>query len=347
MFGRTFALFAVAMLVAPLAAGAAQGAPNPQWPAECPLSIGLLIDESSSMQGRFDDVREATRNVVDSLRDKPSKVTIIEFGTTAQTFRAGVDASDADARGRLKEDVDLLRAGEEVGGATNWDAGLSVAEAHGLDLVVLITDGQPTVYGDPATEGPLDPLAIAVDTADRLKRSGTRLVAVGIDLEAGGEANLAAVTGPQVEQDYYVGEQSSLLRRLYDIVARACGVPFEALPKPEPPLFPWRDVLIGTLAVAALITLLAYLAYRRRRVPAAAPVPVRRTEVVQPAAIDHGHLARRVREESRARDLAPGGSGVLDRDATDGADEPGRGVRRPMPLDFLDRKPPTNKDNNP
>lgn len=40
---------------------------NPPWPAQCPLRLGLLVDQSSSMHSRFGDVREAARNDIDDL----------------------------------------------------------------------------------------------------------------------------------------------------------------------------------------------------------------------------------------------------------------------------------------
>ncbi|MEU4742624.1 vWA domain-containing protein [Actinosynnema sp. NPDC023658] len=338
---------AVVLLAPP--ATAAQDVTNPPWPARCPLAVGLLIDQSDSMSGRFGEVRQATRNVVDALRDKPSKVTIIGFGTEARTIRSGVDVSDDSSRRRLKDDVDLLDVGEGTGGATNWDAALAAAAAQDLDLVVLITDGMPTAYGDPARDGPDTPLTAAVATADRLKRAGTRVVAVGIDLAPGADANLAAITGTRTEQDYFTGEQSSLLRRLYDILASACGVPFEALPKPEPAVFPWRDALLAALAAVSLIGLLAFLLYRRRRHPVRADGPVQPNKADAPAVIDHAHLAQRLLDSRKSADAGDDGREAR-RDSEGGeggGDKTPPARRRSMPLDFLDRKPPTKKDNNP
>jgi hypothetical protein len=345
MFGRVSAALAVVALVAPPAT-AARDVANPSWPARCPLAVGLLIDQSDSMSGRFGEVRQATRNVVDALRDKPSKVTIIGFGTEARTVRSDVDVSADDSRRRLKDDIDLLDVGEGTGGATNWDAALAAAATHDLDLAVLITDGVPTAYGDPAQDGPDAPLTAAVASADRLKRAGTRVVAVGIDLATGADANLAAVTGPQAEQDYFTGEQSSLLRRLYEILASACGVPFEALPKPEPAVFPWRDALIAVLAAALVIGLLAFLLYRRRRVPARTDGPVNPTKVDAPAAIDHAHLAQRLRDSGKGVRARDGGGKAPSNSEAGGGGDPTPPARRSMPLDFLDRKPPITKDNN-
>ncbi|WP_158846647.1 VWA domain-containing protein [Saccharothrix deserti] len=381
VFGRISAVLAAAVFLAPPAV-AAQDVANPPWPARCPLELGLLVDQSDSMGSRFGEVREATRNVIDALRDKPSRVTVIGFGTTARTVQSDVDVSDTGLRRGLKDDIDQLDTGDSTGGATNWDAALATAESHGVDVAVLITDGMPTAYGDPALDGPEDPLAVATATADRLKSSGTRVVAVGIDLPPGGDANLAAVTGPQVEQDYFTGEQSSLLRRLYDIVASACGVPITALPQPEGGVFPWQEVLAATLAAALAIGLIAFLRYRRRR-PVGAVGPAgrpARQRVEAPSAIDHRDLTEKLRDsatgigttgndnrtagtgtgstdtstaKTSAADTADPRSGGTDTASTDTASTDTAGdsgsppARRSMSLDFLDRKPPTTKDNNP
>jgi uncharacterized protein YegL len=353
--GGVLAVLAVTLLPAPPAV-AGQDVENPPWPARCPVELALLVDQSDSMTGRFGEVREATRNVIDALRDKPSRVTVIGFGTTARTVRSDVDVSDTDLRHGLKDDIDRLDVNDSTGGATNWDAALTLAGSHGVDVAVLITDGVPTAYGDPATDVPDDPLVVATATADRLKAAGTRVVAVGIDLPPGGDANLAAVTGPQVDQDYFADGQSSLLRRLYEIVASACGVPLTALPQPEPPVFPWREVLAGTLAAALAIGVIGFLLYRRRRGPAGATGPVgrpARPEPAAPAALDHRDLTEKLRRENAAGvgtgdDRTDVGTGDDQTDST-GVDtgDKDTAARRSLSLDFLDRTPPTKKDNTP
>ncbi|MBB5807953.1 hypothetical protein F4560_007721 [Saccharothrix ecbatanensis] len=360
MFGRVFAVLAAAAFLTPPTV-AAQDVVNPPWPARCPMELGLLVDQSDSMGSRFGEVREATRNVIDALRDKPSKVTVIGFGTTARIVQSDVDVSDADLRRGLKDDVDRLDTGDSTGGATNWDAALAAAGSHGVDVAVLITDGMPTAYGDPPQEGPEDPLAVAAGTADRLKAAGTRIVAVGIDLPPGGDANLAAVTGPRAEQDYFTGEQSSLLRRLYDIVASACGVPITALPQPEAGAFPWTPVLAAALAAALAIALIAFLRYRERGPVGVKGRPARqRVEARQP--IDHRDLTRKLRDsatgigatghDTTGKDISGQGTGGPDTATTHGdgdgdSDSGSPPAHRSMSLDFLDRTPPTKKDNNP
>ena len=277
-------------------AAAQPNVPNPPWPARCPLKLGLVVDQSSSMSAQFDDVRAASRNVVDALRDKPSEVTIIGFGTDAKIIRSGVDVSDEGERHRLKDEIDGLDAHTDDDSATNWDAALTSAHALSLDVVVLVTDGLPNVHGSPAQEDP-EALPAAVAAANLLKSSGTRLAAVGINLQQDGEENLKSITGPVAGTDYYSTDTAGLLRQLYGIVASACGVTIAQLPTPEPPEFPWLKAILGTLAGLLLITLAAFALYRRRhdttgRTPSVAHAS--RSAVSDPT-IDHRHLARQLR----------------------------------------------------
>jgi hypothetical protein len=269
-----------------------EAAPNPPWPASCPLRLGLVVDQSSSMVGRFGDVREAARNVVDSLRDKPSEVSIIGFGTDAEVISAAVDVSNDDARHQLKDRIDELDAHDGDDSATNWEAAFVAARTLDLDVVILMTDGFPNVYGNPVQEGP-EAITAAVAAADQLKSEGTRVTAVGIDLESGGEDNLRVITGPGRGDDYYVTGTAGLLRQLYGIVASSCGVPLTALPQPEPPTFPWGPTILGTLAGLALLTVVAFLFHRRRATVTAPSRPSR--AVARDHRIDHSHLTERLR----------------------------------------------------
>ncbi|KOV90037.1 vWA domain-containing protein [Nocardia sp. NRRL S-836] len=351
--GPLVLLLAVLATVMVPAHAAAQDVPNPPWPKACPLKLGLLVDRSDSMGARFDDVREATRNVIDALRDKRSEITVVGFGTVAGSVGSAVDVSDEDARRRLKDDVDDLETGGDVGGATNWEAALSAVRPLDLDVVVLITDGVPTVHGNPPQQDGEPALAAAKTAADQLKSAGTRVVAVGIDLAAGGEENLAAVTGPVAGQDHFTGGNASLLRQLYDIVAASCGVAVADLPTPEPAVFPWKEVLLGLLALLLLVGVIALVRNRGR--VRTTPHPVRKSVPVKtsPDRIGHQDLVQdlrgRPRQDQPAQDHAPHGptgshDGVQkmpDRQAEPPREKP----RRSMSLDFLsDPSHPEKKD---
>lgn len=249
------------------------------------------------MDARFDDVREAAGNVVDALRDKPSEVTIIGFGTTAKIVESTVDVSDEDARHQLKDQIGDLAANGGDNSATNWEAALTAAQEPHLDVVVLITDGLPNVYGNPVQEGP-EAVNAAVLAANRLKTGGTRVTAVGIDLDQDGERNLRAITGPALGADYYVTDTGGLLRQLYGIVASSCGVPIARLPQPEPPEFPWLRTILGTLGGLLLIGLAAIVVHRRRVATGRRTAPARAGgAAVTGPTIDHSHLTKQLRAD--------------------------------------------------
>lgn len=273
-------------------AAAQPNVPNPPWPARCPLRLGLVVDQSSSMAARFGEVREAARHVVDALRDQHSELSIIGFGTGAEVIRSDVDVSDDDARHQLKDQIDELAAHHGDASATNWEAALIAARALHLDVVILVTDGFPNVYGDPVQEGP-EAITAAAAAAAELKTDGTRIAAVGIDLVHDGEENLQIITGPGRGNDYYVTDTAGLLRQLYEIVADSCGVPMAALPRPEPPEFPLTRTILGAFAGLTLLVFVAFLLHRRRG--SATGPPARRSHaVVQDQRIDHSHLTRQL-----------------------------------------------------
>lgn len=276
---------------------AAQETPNPPWRAHCPAQVGILIDQSESMSGRFGDVRTAVSDVVDSLRDKRSEVTIVGFGTAASVIATAVDVSNDDKRHELKNQIgDLGALGGDEGG-TNWQAAFqSVLPLH-LDVVILVTDGLPDVYGTPYQSGP-DAIGAAVDVANQLKSGGTRVAAVGIDLQQDGTQNLQAVTGPTDGQDYYSSDTSGLLHHLYQIVADTCGVPLAALPTPEPPTFPWLTVILAVVGGLAAVGVAGFVLCRRRGGPIARrPQSLRRRGRVTTAdsSMNHSQLAERLR----------------------------------------------------
>lgn len=244
-------------------AGAA--AANPPWSGQCPQSIVLVLDRSASMDGQMDEVHDAAKDLVDALRGAPNTVGVVSFGTAARLEREPVRVDDQDDRRRLKDLVDGLDDLEED---TNWEAALTEAARLEPQLVVLLTDGVPTVYGTPAQYSDVDdlaPVSAAATAADRLKQGGTRVVAVQIGEYEGAAPNLAAVTGPTSGDDYYVTGVNELVDVLYDVARKACDVPLAALPAPEPPPFPVLPVLGGGGLVVAATVGGGVLLSRRRR----------------------------------------------------------------------------------
>ncbi|RLK54191.1 vWA domain-containing protein [Actinokineospora cianjurensis] len=283
----------VAAVVSTLASGPAAAAPNPPWRASCPLRLVLVVDQSESMWPRFDAVRTASSNVVDALRDKSSTVAVVGFGSNASIAVEPTDVSDQSARASVKERVSALVPYSGYDGGTNWTAGLTAVLPFKADVAILVTDGMP------------NEVETAVVVSDQLKAAGTRVVAVGIDIDQSAATNLAAVTGPTLGQDYFAGDTSSLLRTLYTVVANSCGVAITDLPQPEGPPSQLPEILTIALPALLLAALIGYLLYRKR-----APRRVRTARRVEPgervSAVSHQEVKARLRDGS-APGRGPGG----------------------------------------
>src|SRR5947208_2641386 len=76
-------LLSVPLMLLPAGMAAAATTTEPSWPSRCPLKVGLLLDRSSSMAPTFKTVRSSASDLVDALRDQPSQVVVVGFGTKA------------------------------------------------------------------------------------------------------------------------------------------------------------------------------------------------------------------------------------------------------------------------
>jgi len=188
---------------------------NPALPAQCGLNVALVVDLSSSVQSptnHLPALKSAMNTFVGALQGTPSQVSITTFGTgspangfpNSNTGLLPV-ASSADAA-RVKS----LYAGWTTipTNYTNWDAGLQRvatldADQH-IDLAVVITDGNPTVYGTtgsvPTNSGftRFREMENSVASANAVKALNTRVIAVGVGdgLDAGSARNLRSISGP-------------------------------------------------------------------------------------------------------------------------------------------------------
>jgi len=190
---------------------------NPDLPAKCGINVAIIVDLSSSVSGYVPQIQSAISSFVDGLRGTPSQAALFTFGTASPANGYGPNtslmsvATTADAN-RFKQ----LYAGwgNPPTNYTNWDAGLEAASAvnqnpnpdEHFDLAVVLTDGNPTVYGSnrtnnnvPANSGytRFREMEESVVSANRLKDEGTRVVAVGVGdgLDAGSAANLRSISG--------------------------------------------------------------------------------------------------------------------------------------------------------
>jgi hypothetical protein len=182
------------------------------------LTVGILFDLSSSMSTNNNEglngAKAAGKALVDALADTGSQVALYTFGTNApkstgadgKNYPTLTTVTSANA-GTLKGYIDGYTASGSSINYTNWDRGLwQVAESsNDFDIVVVLTDGNPTVYGPNAT-APSSGNAWttnrhveeAIFSANALKNKDTQVltfgVGDGISLVTGD--NLRSISGP-------------------------------------------------------------------------------------------------------------------------------------------------------
>ena len=164
---------------------------NPNLPPSCGGDVLLVLDESGSIEsaGATEDVRDATRAFVDGLSGTGSQVSIVDFSSRAQRPVPYTTVTPESVAGVFEP---YIRSGYDPGGSTNWEAAFQQARqanAQGplADLIVFLTDGDPTAMngpgGDPVTgleEGDVEAMRRAAVEADFVKGQGSHVVALGV-----------------------------------------------------------------------------------------------------------------------------------------------------------------------
>ena len=206
---------------------------NPVFPASCGLNVALVLDVSGSVDADLNNLKTAAKTFTNSLVGTPSQVALFTFSTNAPanntnnqnrplipvSTQAGADQVNAWIG--TGNNNSPGRTGLTSGGSTNWDRGFAqVAEsAAKFDVAVVITDGNPTVYANPA-QGPgnftrFREMENGVFSANAIKKEGTRVIAFGVGSGVSGNpANLQAISGTTVNSDYYQTTN-------YDLVGQA------------------------------------------------------------------------------------------------------------------------------
>jgi uncharacterized repeat protein (TIGR01451 family) len=230
---------------------------NPGLPPRCGINVMLVLDESGSITAsQANDVRDAARAFLGALSGTGSAVSIIEFNDRARRPVGYTTVTDDTIRevfnpylgptpGRPADQVFDPR--NPVVNATNWqDAFLEVSRANdsaqepNADLVLFMTDGDPTAYINDAgnavtglTFGHVEALRRAALAADVVKDEGSHVLALGVG-EAVTQPNsvrrLTAISGPDrwggenfERADYTLVEDfDDLARRFRQIVTALC-----------------------------------------------------------------------------------------------------------------------------
>jgi hypothetical protein len=194
---------------------------NPALPGACGLHIALVIDVSGSISSSLQTVKNAANGFVDALTGTPSEIALYTFATNATAVLNPTPVSDQAGANTVKAAINSLTAG----GNTNWDQGLwqVAASPFDYDAAIVLTDGNPTVYGPPPAQGPggftrFQEVEQGIFSANALKARGTKIIAVGVGAGVSGAPdNLIAISGPVANDDYYqtgFAELEALFRKL-------------------------------------------------------------------------------------------------------------------------------------
>ena len=199
---------------------------NPVAPTKCGLNVALVLDVSGSVSGSLPALKTAATTFTNALVGTPSNLALF-------TFAANAPANTTNNQNRPLTAVSTQAGANQVntwingltaGGTTNWDRGIFQVQQSTaqFDIAVVITDGNPTVYGN--AEGPgnytrFREVENGIFSANAVKAENTRMLAfgVGAGIAAGG-ANLAAISGPTLNSDYFqtgnFGQVGDILRNL-------------------------------------------------------------------------------------------------------------------------------------
>ncbi len=181
---------------------------NPQIPMSCGLRIAVVADLSTSLSyadnaDGFEESKKATNAFIDALAGTPAELGIYNFASTAPANSAGTTAGNNPPYISMQTEAGVNQAKSVVenwaynpnNSATNWQAGLQQVKAGNYDVVYFITDGMPTTSSTIKSKGiggefvQASALNDAIDAANELKASGTRVVPLMVDLTLGGRSS--------------------------------------------------------------------------------------------------------------------------------------------------------------
>ena len=220
----------------------------------------MQFDTSGSISfAELDQMKAAAKGFVDALQGTPSQVAVYRFAVDATRELPFTSVQTASGADTVRNAIDAVSKPRVL---TNWDAAFQVLKNDGADVVVILTDGRPTVYGFPTPHDTtpkvtIDRVNAAIASANEVKSNGARIVAVGIGLapEAQGitEAqmidNLKRISGPTLGSDYFLGQFSDLGDIFHKIATALCGSPVIKIVKGGPDLAHVGDTVTYTFSV--------------------------------------------------------------------------------------------------
>ena len=227
---------------------------NPQITEKCGVDLTLVLDASGSVQqsNAVNQVRDAAEAFLDALSNTGSSARVTQFATVTEQLAPStvVDDESLGPDGTLRgaiggyynprpprpAGVNFIDTRNQVNNSatnnqyTNWDGSLNQAADTTPDLVVYVTDGDPTAYdldraSDPGDVGPPPDIRYgtsssdtqtvdrAVEEANRVKTNGSRMLAVGVGnalSNSSSQQRLRQISGPQVVRDADLNDIESL-----------------------------------------------------------------------------------------------------------------------------------------
>src|SRR6185295_751682 len=185
--------------------------PNPNLAANCGLDVMLVLDKSGSIQssGATEKVRNAARAFLKGLSGTGSKVSIIDFSSTAARPIGYTTVTDSSIATVFEP---YLVNQYKPSGFTNWEDALRLTQQANVsgpkaNLVVFITDGDPTARNIPGgtpnpitglPDGDYKALTAAANEADLVKGQGSHMFVIGVGAavtEADSASRLTAISG--------------------------------------------------------------------------------------------------------------------------------------------------------
>ncbi|HVJ98287.1 MAG TPA: vWA domain-containing protein, partial [Acidimicrobiia bacterium] len=205
---------------------------NPTLSSSCGLNVSLVLDRSGSITPNAATYASAAKGFVDALANTPSQMKIFSFSESASTNQGTfVSLSTGAGVTSLKSTIDSVY--NSTGGGTNWDAGLQQSISSGSNLVLFITDGNPTARnGDTGSTSTvnLEDVEYGIASANSVKNANQTIWAVGVANQGSGgitPTNLELVSGPG---DFYTADLNTIadgpdrLVRVLDAVRRRDAV---------------------------------------------------------------------------------------------------------------------------
>ena len=255
---------------------------NPLVPDECGINITVVLDASGSIGRNNDRVRDAARTFLDALKDTGSSGRVVDFASTARETAPMTLITSGSLTGNGVHDQALNRYYEfgSSGGAgpsgqhrsyrsgdptsersygrqssgspqyTNWQEALEQSAGSATNLVVFITDGDPTAVTSNGrsngsmpepfpgsdvkligTRGQFEKYALykAINASNGLKAGGNgpRVLAIGVGAalqNSGSQQRLKDISGPDVYTgvgDFDLNRDDVALVRSFDDLAQA------------------------------------------------------------------------------------------------------------------------------